>query len=267
MTRRDALLLVLLGAIWGSIYPLTAVVLRELSPPTIVFLRTALSALVLVPLAVRGGVLSAVRARPGAVLIAAVLQVTIPLILLTVAQQYVAAGLTGILVATQPVWAAVLAAATNRSMPLRLLTGVLLGLAGVVVLFPFDLGSSSTWGALALVAAAGCIAAGSVWTERVLPEVPPLGTAAATMMVSTLTIVPFVSLTATQIPNLLTVGSLLILSVVATAGALVLFYTLIHRVGAARANLAATSTQDLLLSIARSFSVNRLPGEQSLAWY
>jgi hypothetical protein len=44
MARRDAVLLVVLGALWGSVYPLTTVVLRELSPPAVVLVRTGLSA-------------------------------------------------------------------------------------------------------------------------------------------------------------------------------------------------------------------------------
>src|SRR5438105_3578523 len=108
MMRRDAACLVLVGAAWGSVYPLTTVVLRELPPPAVVLARTSLAALVLVPLAVRRRVLRPALDRITAVIGAALLQATFPLILLTTGQQHVSAALAGILLATQPAWAAML---------------------------------------------------------------------------------------------------------------------------------------------------------------
>jgi drug/metabolite transporter (DMT)-like permease len=240
VTRRDAALLVLLGAIWGAVYPLTAVALRELSPPAVVVARTALSALVLLPFAARRDVLDALRARQAAVLVAALLQATIPLVLLTVGQQHVSAGLAGILVASQPVWAAVLTTVLDRRVHLRQFAGVLIGLCGVALLFlrNLDLRSASGWGGLALLAAAVFYAAGTVHIQRAIPDVPPLGAATAAMTVSALALTPFASLTDLRIPDLVTLGWLIALGVGATGGALVLFYALIHRVGAVRANLA-----------------------------
>ena len=82
MARRDAALLILLGAVWGSVYPLTTFVLRELPPPAVVLARTGLSALGLLPLAARRHVLRPAAARPLAVSGAALLQAAIPLVLL-----------------------------------------------------------------------------------------------------------------------------------------------------------------------------------------
>ncbi|WP_181871661.1 DMT family transporter [Sphaerisporangium album] len=240
MSRRDGVLLVLLGAIWGAIYPLTAVVLRDLPVSVVVIARTGLAAIVLTPLALRSGALKAVRGRWRAVLVAALVQVAIPLALLTGAQQYVSAGLAAILVATQPVWAAVLSATFNNAVRVRQMTGVLIGLSGVIVLFlgDIDIGSSSGWAAVALVAAAVFIAAGALWVERTLSDVPALGIATAAMAISTVVIAPFAAVVTISPPPPSTLGLLLILSVVSTAGALVLFYTLIRRIGAVRANLA-----------------------------
>ncbi|MEV6987320.1 DMT family transporter [Sphaerisporangium sp. NPDC051017] len=240
MNRRDAALLVLLGALWGAIYPLTAVVLRDLPVLAIVAARTGLAAVVLTPLAFHRGVMKVLWTRPGGVLVASLVQVVIPLALLTSAQQYVSAGLAGILLATQPVWAAVLSAGVSRTVRARQVAGVLIGLCGVTVLFLRDvqLGSSSGWAAIALVAAAAFIAAGALWVERGLSDVPPLGIAAAAMAISTVMITPVAAVAKISPPPPSTVGLLLILGVVSTAGALVLFYTLIHHIGAVRANLA-----------------------------
>lgn len=239
MGRRDAGWLILLGALWGAAYPLTTVVLRDLPASATIVGRTALSAVVLIPLAQHQGVLHAARARPLALLGAVALQATTPLVLLTAGQQHVGAGLAGILLASQAVWAAIISAAIDRTIPRNVASGVLVGLAGVVLLFlrDLDLSESSGAGGVALVGSALCFAAGAVYIERVLPEVPPLATATAAMTVSALVLAPFAVVAAPSMPDLGTVGRLLVLAVAATGGALVLFYRLIQRVGAVRANL------------------------------
>lgn len=239
MTRRDVALLILLGAAWGAAYPLTAVVLRELSASAVVVARTALAAIVLFPLAVRSGTLRAIRARPGGVLVAALLQVTIPLVLFTAGQRYISAGLAGILMASQPVWAAIITAIVCRTSDLRQFAGVFTGLCGVALLFLRDvhIGGRSGLAAGLLLAAAAFFAAGAVWVERVIPEVPPLATATVAMTISAIALAPFAARTTWHIPHMSTIVWLVVLGVVATGGALVLFYALVRRIGAVRANL------------------------------
>jgi drug/metabolite transporter (DMT)-like permease len=241
LTRRDSALLLVLGATWGAVYPLTTIALRELSPPAVVFYRAALAAVVLLPVALRAGVLRAAAARPLAVLGAALLQATIPLVLLTAGQQHVSAALAGIVLATQALWAAVLtAAASGGGLRARTLAGILTGLCGVIALFAADLrlDGSTGLGGLELLAAAACYAAGSVYIERVIPEVPPVATAAAAMTVSAIALVPFAAATGLAIPGLATAVWVVVLGVVGTGAALAGFYLLIQRAGAVRANLA-----------------------------
>jgi drug/metabolite transporter (DMT)-like permease len=240
LTRRDSALLLVLGATWGAVYPLTTIALRELSPPAVVFYRAALAAVVLLPVALRAGVLRAAAARPLAVLGAALLQATIPLVLLTTGQQHVSAALAGIVLATQALWAAVLTAAASGGLRARTLAGILTGLCGVIALFAADLrlDGSTGLGGLELLAAAACYAAGSVYIERVIPEVPPVATAAAAMTVSAIALVPFAAATGLAIPGLATAVWVVVLGVVGTGAALAGFYLLIQRAGAVRANLA-----------------------------
>ena len=81
MRRAESALVLLLAAIWGAVYPLTTVALRQVSPQGVVLARTAAAALVLIPFAIRSGVLQAARRRWPGVLAAAALQATIPLVL------------------------------------------------------------------------------------------------------------------------------------------------------------------------------------------
>jgi drug/metabolite transporter (DMT)-like permease len=161
-------------------------------------------------------------------------------VLLTAGQQHVDAGLAGIVLASQPVWAAIMTATIERQVQVNVVVGVLLGLAGVILLFVQDLELGSTsglWG-LALVGAAFCYAAGTVYIERVIPGTAALTTATAAMTVSAVVLLPFAIGSRPGLPSLETAGWLVVLGVVATGGALVLFYELVRRMGAVRAGLA-----------------------------
>ena len=111
--------------------------LRGLSPPTIACARIGLAALVLVPLAASQGALGAARGRLGTVALVGAVQVGGPFLLIALGEQEISSALAGILVATAPIFTAVLAIWVDheeRSEGLRLL-GVVLGIAGVGVLF------------------------------------------------------------------------------------------------------------------------------------
>jgi drug/metabolite transporter (DMT)-like permease len=109
------------------------------------------------------------------------------------------------------VWAAVLITVLDRRLHLRQLAGVLIGLGGVALLFRRDLDPRGTsgWGGLALLAAAICYAAGTVHIQRVIPDVPPLGTATGAMTVSALALAPFAAMAGLRIPDPATLGWLI----------------------------------------------------------
>ncbi|MCM2393620.1 DMT family transporter [Streptomyces albipurpureus] len=241
MTRRDAALLLVLGAVWGAVFPLASFVLEELAPVPVAVVRTGLSALLLIPLAARSGALwRALRHRPGPLLTASVLQMAVPVLLLTSGQAQVTAGVAGVLLGTQPVWAALLATVLDRQLDRATTWGVLVGAAGTVALFWNDLhGPSTLLGGTQLVAAAACYAAGALYIQRAMPDVPPLVVAATVCSVSCLLLAPALAFTPLQVPSGAVGVWLIVLGTVATGGALVLFYTLVDRIGAVRANLAA----------------------------
>lgn len=242
MTRRDAAFLLLLGALWGAVFPLAAAVLHHLQPLAVVVARSALSTAVLVPVAARrGNLLANARRRPVALLTATLLQLTVPIVLLTAGQKYVSAGLASILLATQPVWAAIIAFAARRHVSAASALGVALGMAGVVLLFMKDLGGSSTApvGGILLVAAAAGYAGGAAYIQAALPEVPPLTVAAAATTLTTVLLAPSIVFTPVVYPGFAALGALLMLGTIATGGALVLFYRLVKGIGSVRANVAA----------------------------
>jgi drug/metabolite transporter (DMT)-like permease len=239
--RADFGLILILAAIWGAVYPLTAVALRQVSPQEVVFTRTAAAALILLPFAVRSRALRAARERWRDVLAAAVLQATIPLVLLTVGQQHVSASVAGIISGAQPIAVAVLAfVVPGARRPGRLvLAGIAVGLAGVVLLFSEHLGASGTslLAGVAVLGSAIFFAVGAVWIDARLADVPPLAVATTAMCVSAIALLPFAASSAT-LPSPRIAAVLLALGAVGTGAALVLFYGLIQRVSAAQAGIA-----------------------------
>jgi drug/metabolite transporter (DMT)-like permease len=85
--------------------------------------------------------------------------------LVTIAEQRTASGIAALVIATVPIWAALMSAMTGRErVGARQTAGLLLGFAGVAVLVVGDGGQADAIGVLTLVAAAVSWAAGSVWS-------------------------------------------------------------------------------------------------------
>ena len=101
MPRKDWIRFSALAALWGASYLFIKVALEDdLSPAMIVFARTAVAALVLLPFAGRAGALAGLRERIWPVAVLALLQIAAPFLLITAGEQHLSSSLTGILVAT-----------------------------------------------------------------------------------------------------------------------------------------------------------------------
>ncbi len=240
VNRRAWTMLLVLGAIWGASYLLIKIGVRDLSPAMVSWARVALAALVLVPLAARSGALGRVRdIGIGWLALLAATQIAGPFVLIAAAEQEISSGLAGILVASAPLFTALLALrvdAEEQSRGLRLV-GVVLGIAGVGVLLGVDLGDSRSQllGGLAVLLAGFGYAVGGLIAKRRLGSVPPLGMAAWVTVAATVLLVPFAGATLpSQAPGLGPLAAVLALGVVGTGVAFAIFYELIGSVGPAR---------------------------------
>jgi len=238
--RRSWTLLLVLGAIWGASYLLIKIGVRDLSPVLVAWGRIALAAAVLVPLAARSGALTAARGNGVAWLaLVGAIQVAIPFVLIAAAEQEIASGLAGILVASAPLFTALLAIrldAAERSRGLRLV-GIGLGLGGVAVLLGVDLGGSTAellGGAAVLLAGLGYAVGGFLVKSR-LASVPPIGIAAWVMVASTVLLAPLAAATLPgDVPGMGPLAAVAVLGVLGTGVAFAIFYELMSRVGPAR---------------------------------
>jgi drug/metabolite transporter (DMT)-like permease len=131
----------LAGVFWGLPYFFIVWALESFSTPTIVFARTLLGALVLIPYAIKvGGIRPALKAWPYVALFA-VLEMVVPWWLITEAGKHISSGLSGLLVATVPFFAvAILAIFLKDRTALRPvpLAGMIIGFGGVLALVGID---------------------------------------------------------------------------------------------------------------------------------
>jgi drug/metabolite transporter (DMT)-like permease len=253
MSRRSWVMFMSLAALWGASYLFIKVALEDdLAPAFIVFARTALAALVLLPAAAHLGALAGVREHLGPLFVLGLIQVTGPFMLITIGEQEISSSLTGILVAGAPIFTFLLAFALEgeeRATPLSL-AGVALGIAGVALLLGLDApgGAAALVGGLLVVLATTGYAVGAWFLKRRVPGVHPVGAVATTCAASALMTLPVALLSVPgHVPSLEASASLVVLGVGGTGIAFVLFYTLV--------GLDGPRTTSLVAYVAPGFSV------------
>jgi len=233
------------AALWGASYMFIKVALDDgLSEGFIICARTILGALVLVPLAMRAGAVRQIVQRRWWALALAAAQVVVPFGLITFGENHVPSSLAGILVATAPLFVALLAIRVDpaeRSHGWGLV-GVVLGMVGVVLLFGVDLSGDveTLVGGLMIVGAGACYAVAVLIAKRAFTGVPPVGVAASNLVISAVIWLPvaLVSLPH-EAPGANAVLSMVALGAGGTGLAFLFFYTSIAEVGPARASVVA----------------------------
>ena len=231
-------LFVSLSIAWGIPYLLIKIAVEELSPLTLVFARTALGALILLPIALAKGWVRPVLSRWRLLLVFTVIEISIPWLLITRAEQHLTSSLTGLLVATVPLVAVVVAMLGKRHEPLGKTgaLGMAVGLAGVALLVGVDV-SGSQWSAVAeMGVVAVCYAVGAALLARWFSDLPGAGVVALSLTAAAIGYLPFaVPGLPTQLPSARVITAVVLLAVVCTVGAFLLLVALIGEIGPVRA--------------------------------
>jgi len=193
--------LLLLGqvAMWGSAFLLIKLAVAGMGPATVVALRLLIATVVLLTIVLASGRrLPLTRAHLGYFAAIAVTGNCLPFWLIAWSEQWVGAGLAGILMAIMPLSTLALAhlfVEGERTNPVQVV-GFALGFAGIVVLVGPDAvaevrgtGSSVFWAEAALLGAAICYAASTVLARK-RPPAEPLVAAAGIMLAGALIMAP-----------------------------------------------------------------------------
>jgi drug/metabolite transporter (DMT)-like permease len=230
------------SVIWGVPYFLIKIAVAEVSPLFLAWVRFAIAAAILIPLAWRSGALRGLRARWRAVLAFALVETTGPFVLIPVGERWLSSSLAAILIAAVPLTVALLAirfAPEERPTGVRL-AGLLVGLAGVIALLGIDVAGRplELLGAACLLGATLGYAGGPLIVKAKLGDLHPLGPVAASLAINTVVLLPPALVTwPARLPSAATVMALLALGVVCTAAGLALFFYLVTEAGPSRATV------------------------------
>lgn len=239
MDRRSWFLIFIVGAIWGASFLFIEIGIRDMSPSVVAWARVALGAAFLVPFAWYRGVLRVPGAGVGLIAFLAATQVAVPFVLIGEGQKDITSALSGILVASTPLWTAILAIKldpSERSHGIQL-WGVLAGLLGVGLLLGVDMRGTSAeviGGTLVLLASVG-YAIGGLVTKLKLPGAPGAGVAAWITLTATILLTPWaIADIPSETPGLGPIAAVVALGVIGTGVAFAIFFELMTTIGPAR---------------------------------
>ena len=240
MTRRGWILFAAMAVIWGIPYLLIKIAVAELTPATLVLLRTTLGAALLVPLAIARGEVRSLGRYWKPVVAYTFVEVAAPWILLADAERKLSSSLAGLLIAGVPLIGSVLAWVVGGGdrPDARRAGGLLLGFVGVGLVVGFDIGADDlvAVGEVALVVLGYAI--GPMIVARQLRGVPTVGVVAASLALSAIVYVPAgIAQLPARLPSAPVLASVVILGVICTAVAFLVFFALIGEVGPIRATI------------------------------
>ena len=261
--RRPAVLLTLLALIWGASFMLIKIADRQVSPATLILGRLGSAALLLTVIAVvRLGpraTLAETRAAWRWLVVVGLVNTAVPFWLLSWSEKRIDSGLASILQAGVPMFSALLAFGFFREARVGgvRLVGLVVGFVGVALLVGAQ-PHAKLLAAFAVVCVAFCYAAGQLVAGRHLGGTPPLVVALASTAVSTLAALPAGIL---QAPAGMwhgeTVASILVLGLVGTAVAYLLFFALIQKAGPVYAGLVTYLVPPMALGYGALFLSER----------
>lgn len=234
-----------LGAIWGASYTLIKLAIGGLTPSQLVLARLLLGALLLLVVArARSLKLPAFGPVWGHFVVSSALGMVAPFLLLAWGEQHTSAAMAGTIIAALPLvtMAFVSVMLPTESITSRKLAGLVIGFTGtVLVISPWrSEGGGELAGQLAVLAAATCYAAQTVYVRKFLSPLglPPLVLAASQLLVGLfeqLLITPFMPWQApVWTPSV--IASAVVLGFVGTGIGYVLYFRLISELGATTAS-------------------------------
>ena len=240
VTRRGLVLFGLMSLIWGIPYLFIRVAVEEISPATLVFARTGIAAVILVPIALLRTDYRSVLARWRWVVAFAVIEMGVPWVLLGSAEQHIPSSLAGLLVAGVPLVATVVAVGTGGRDRVGAtgVVGLLIGLTGVAAIVGVNLGSSNTAALLAMAVVVVGYAVGPAILARRLAGLSTVAVMALSLSLCAVAYAPIAVLQRpAAVPSPGALAAIAVLGLICTAAAFLLFWALINETGPVRATV------------------------------
>lgn len=245
MSRRGWFLFILVGFLWGIPYLFIKVAVdpdNGFTPATVVCLRTAIGAAILIPLAMKQRqLIFAIRGwrYVGAY---ALLEMIGPWILIGTAEQKISSGLAGLLVASVPIWATLFASMRGDKtvwQPKRLF-GIIVGFIGLIAVVGIEsiTGSADALSIFMVLLASIGYSYAVMMVQGALPGVSGVAINAVAMAMAAIFYLPFAI---AQWPHHEissgAIRTVVGLGVLSTGAAFAAFFTLANIIGVARGSL------------------------------
>ncbi len=240
MKARDIFDFILLAAIWGGSFLFMKIAGPEFGVFPSMALRTGVAALMLLPLVLMRGLGEQLRMHWQKTLGIGVLNSGLPFVLFAFATLHLTAGFTSILNSSVPFWSALIAWLWLGDKPRRLqVLGLVIAFIGVVMLVwgKVDLQPGGAgWAILACLLATLLYGLSANITKRVFAGVNPLVSAAGSQVGAALCLIPLALFNLPdQNPSAAAWAATLVLALVCTAFAYILYFRLMRNLGPTRA--------------------------------
>jgi drug/metabolite transporter (DMT)-like permease len=240
VSKRGWLLFAAMSVIWGVPYLLIKVALEGMPAPFIVFARTAIGAAVLLPVAMRRGLVRPALKRWPYIAAFAALEIAGPWLLLGDAEQHMTSSLAGLLIAAVPFFVALIMwrLGDREAVSGRRLAGLFIGLAGVVAIVGLNIGQVQVARMLEVITVAVCYSIAPIMADRKLVGVPTLATIALSLTGVAALYLPIAAVShPARLPQANALAAVVALGLVCTAAAFLLFFALMGEVGPAKTSM------------------------------
>jgi len=226
--------------IWGIPYFLIRVAVGEISPVMLVFARTAIGTLILMPIVIAHGGLRALRGKWVPLLAFAALEIAGPWFFLSSAEQHISSSLAALLISSTPLLGVLIAPlfGNREGFGLMGVAGLALGLVGVAAIVGLDFSASDATALAQMALVALGYALGPAVLRRYLIGVPSVSVMGVSLAVCAVAYAPLAAMSWPKaMPTASVFASVGVLGVICTALAFLLFYLLIEKIGPVRATV------------------------------
>jgi len=245
MSRRNLILFILAGFLWGIPYLFIKVAVDPqdgFSPAIVVFGRVFIGALVLIPIAIYDKTFFTAIKHWRYIAVYALFEMVGPWILIGTAEQKISSGLAGLLVSSVPIFSTLIASAYGDKsvwQPKRLF-GIAIGFLGVFLLVGIEsiTGSSDPISIAMVLAASIGYAFAVIYITRKMPDGSGIAINGIAMVMTAIFYAPalFFFWPDHSISNE-AIYSLIALGVLSTGIAFAVFFTVMAEIGPTRASL------------------------------
>jgi drug/metabolite transporter (DMT)-like permease len=244
MRKSDILELLTLAGLWGASFLFMRMGAAQFGPVALSFVRVTGATLFLLPIVTSKGLLPELRRHWRPLLVVGITNSALPFLGFSYAALAITGGLSAVFNAATPLFGALIAWLWLKDrLTLSRVLGLAIGFSGVLWLVwdkasfkPDAQGVSTGLAVLACMASTICYGFSASFTKRYLTGVPPLAVAAGSQIGAAVCLaVPAAIWWPATMPSATAWGTALLLAVLCTGVAYLLFFRLIANVGPANA--------------------------------